>query len=320
MPTASDAGPAGAGGASAGAVIELSHVSKTYAPRFRRPARALDDVSFRVAAGEVAGVSGPANGGKTSLLALIVGLERPTSGSVLIDGLSPRRFVEREGVAYAPQKLSLPSRWRVESTLTRLAALSGVRAAATRERVRQVIRQLALDEDRRRRLEALSRDALIRFGIAQAILADRRVIVLDEPLDGLGAASLDRLRELLVELRAFDRAIVVASRDTAELQRLTDRVTIVDRGRVRRLGAPRPSTPANVDTVFTLVLHHGGEHVTGVFPNAISLGRGTFTVRVSLAMLNRGLRELLDRGALLSSVSPVQAGAEEPMREPETVA
>src|SRR5690348_13353231 len=146
MSTASDAGPAGAGGSSAGAVIELSHVSKTYAPRFRRPARALDDVSFRVAAGEVAGISGPASGGKTSLLALIVGLEHPTSGSVLIDGLSPRRFVEREGIAYAPQKLTLPSRWRVQSALTRLAALSGVRAAATGERVRSVIKQLALED------------------------------------------------------------------------------------------------------------------------------------------------------------------------------
>lgn len=319
MSTASDAGPAGAGGSSAGAVIELSHVSKTYAPRFRRPARALDDVSFRVAAGEVAGISGPASGGKTSLLALIIGLETPTSGSVLIDGLSPRRFVEREGIAFAPQKLGLPSGWRVESALTRLAALSGVRAAATRERVRQVIKQLALEEDRRRRLKSLSRDALIRFGIAQAILADRRVIALDEPLDGLGAGSLDLLRDLLAQLRAFDRAIVIASRDTAELQRLSDRVTIVDRGRVRRLGAPRPQTPANVDAVFTLVLHHGSEHVTGVFPNAIALGRGTYTVRVSIATLNRGLRDLLDRGALLASVSSVQAGAEAPAAEPETV-
>ena len=319
MSTASDAGPAGAGGSGAGAVIELSHASKTYAPRFRRPVRALDDVSFRVAAGEVAGISGPAGGGKTSLLALVVGLENPTSGSVLIDGLSPRRFVEREGVAYAPQTLALPSRWRVESALTRLAVLSGVRAASTRERVRQIIKQLALEEDRRRRLKSLSRDALIRFGIAQAIVADRRVIVLDEPLDGLGAASLDLLRELLVQLRAFDRAIVIASRDTAELQRMSDRVTIVDRGRVRRLGAPRPQTPANVDTVFTLVFHHGGEHVTGVFPNAIPLGRGMYTVRVSIAVLNRGLRDLLDRGALLAAVTPVQAGAELPVAEPEVV-
>jgi ABC-2 type transport system ATP-binding protein len=300
-------------------VIELSHVSKTYAPRFRRPARALDDVSFRVAAGEVAGISGPAGGGKTSLLALMAGLEHPTSGSVLIDGLSPRRFVEREGIAYAPQKVALPSSWRVESTLTRLAALSGVRAAATRERVHEVIKQLALGEDRRSRLKSLSRDALIRFGIAQAILADRRVIVLDEPLDGLGAASLDLLRDLLVQLRAFDRAIVIASRDTAELQRLSDRVTIVDRGRVRRLGATRPQTPANVDTVFTLVLHHGSEHVSGVFSNAIPLGRGTYTIRVSIATLNRGLRDLLDRGALLASVSPAQASADATVPEAEVV-
>jgi ABC-2 type transport system ATP-binding protein len=194
-----------------------------------------------------------------------------------------------------------------------------VRATATGERVRSVIKQLALEDDRRTRLKSLSRDALIRFGIAQAILSDRRVIVLDEPLDGLGAASLDLLRDLLVHLRAFDRAIIIASRDTAELQRMSDRVTIVDRGRVRRLGAPRPQTPANVDTVFTLVVHHGGEHVTGVFPNAISLGRGSYTVRVSIAVLNRGLRDLIDRGALVVSVSPVQVAADAPLPEAEAV-
>src|SRR5215207_6999752 len=98
VPTYSGAGPAGTRGASAGAVIELSHVSKTCAPRFGRPVRALDDVSFRVAAGEVAGLSGPAGAGKSALIALVLGHGKPTSGSVRVDGVEPRRFVEREGI------------------------------------------------------------------------------------------------------------------------------------------------------------------------------------------------------------------------------
>jgi ABC-2 type transport system ATP-binding protein len=291
-------------------VIELSHVSKTYAPKFGRSARALDDVSLRVAAGEVGGVSGPAGAGKSTLLALVLGYEPPTSGSVRVDGIEPRRFVQREGVAYSPQRLTLPPRWRVGDALTRLAILSGVRASDTRARVDSVLRELDLGDERRARLKGLPPDARVRVSLAQAVLADRRVIVIDEPLDGLGAESQDLLRTMIVRLRAFDRAILIASRDTAELQRLTDRVTLLDRGRVRRTGAARPATPANVETVFHLVLHHGADQVLGVFPTAISLGRGTYAVRTTLAALNRGLRDLLDRGALLAAVTPTHAAAE----------
>ena len=311
MPTAADAGSAGARSTGAGAVIELSHVSKTIAPRFGRAARALDDVSFRVAAGEVVGLSGSEGAGKSTLLSLVAGQMRPSTGTVLIDGTEPRRFVEREGVAYLPQPFALPGRWRVVDALTRLAVLSGVRAAYTRQRVESVMRELGLYDDRHVRFKSLTRDARVRLGVAQALVADRRVIVLDEPLDGLGAESLERLRELVVRLRAFDRAILVASRDTAELQRLTDRVTIIDRGRVRRPGAPRPATPVDVEAVFHLVFHQGGEHVLAVFPTAISLGRSTYAVRVSgVAALNRGLRDLLDRGALIAAVTPAHATAD----------
>ena len=311
MSTASDAGPAGAGGSVAGAVIELSHVSKTFASRSASPVRALDDVSFRVAAGEVAGISGPAGAGKSTLLAIAAGHLRPSSGSVRIDGIEPRRFVEREGIAYLPQPVALPGGWRVSDALTRLAVLSGVRPTYTKHRVEAAMRELGLYDDRRRRVRSLKGDARLRLGLAQAIVADHRVIVLDEPLDGMSAGSLDRLRELIVRLRAFDRAILIASRDTAELQRLTDRVTLIDRGRTRRPGAPRRATPADVEGVFHITLHQGGEHVLAIFPNAISLGRSTYAVRVTgFAMLNRGLRDLLERGALLASVTPAHAAVD----------
>jgi ABC-type multidrug transport system ATPase subunit len=286
-------------------VIELSHVSKTFASRSASPARALDDVSFRVAAGEVGGISGPAGSGKSTLLAIVAGQLRPSNGSVRIDGIEPRRFIEREGIAYLPQPLALPGSWRVSDALTRLAVLSGVRPTYTKHRVEAAMRELGLYDDRRRRVRALKGDARVRLGLAQTIVADYRVIVLDEPLEGMSAESLDRLRELVVRLRAFDRAILIASRDTAELQRITDRVTLIDRGRTRRPGAPRRATPTDVEGVFHITLHHGGEHVLAVFPTAISLGRSTYAVRVTgFAALNRGLRELLDRGALLAAVTP----------------
>jgi len=311
--TAADAPPAVARGGGAGAVIELSHVTKTYAPRLGPSARAVDDVSIRVGAGEIAGISGPSGAGKSTLLSMVLGFERPTSGSVRIDGTEPRRFAQREGIAFLPQRLGIPGRWRVSDALTRLAMLSGVPAAVTRGRVEAVIEELALGEHRRTRVRRLARDTRQRLGLAQAILADRRVVVLDEPLEGLEPLTLDRLHALLIRLRAADRAILIASRDTAELQRIADRVTLIDRGRVRRNGLARPPTPVDVEAVYHLVVHRGAEHVLAVFPSAISVGRGTYAVRVSgLGPLNLGLRELLERGALLASVSPAYWPAEAP--------
>ena len=311
MHTVADAPPAVAWGAGAGAVIELSHVTKTYAPRLGPSARVLDDVSIRVAAGEIAGIAGPSGAGKSTLLSMVLGFGHPTSGTVRIDGTEPRRFVQREGIAYLPQRLGIPGRWRVADALTRLAMLSGVPAGETRGRVDAAIDEMALGDYHRLRVRRLSRDARKRLGIAQAILADRRVVVLDEPLEGLEPLTLDRLQALLIRLRAADRAVLIASRDVAELQRIADRVTLLDRGRVRRSGPVRPVTPVDVEIVYHITVHRGAEHVLAVFPSAISLGRGTYAVRVSgLGLLNMGLRELLERGALLASVTPAHASVE----------
>jgi ABC-2 type transport system ATP-binding protein len=311
MHAAADARPAAPGRSAAGAVIELSHVTKTYAPRLGPSARALDDVSVRVAAGEIAGLSGPAGAGKTTLLSMILGYERPNSGTVRIDGIEPRRYVEAEGVAYVPQRVGIPGRWRVSDALTRLAMLSGVPAADTPARVSAVVDELGLGEYRRSRVRALTRDVRKRVGIAQAMLADRRVVIFDEPLDGLEPLALDRFHDLIIRLRAADRAILIASRDTAELQRLADRVTLIDRGRIRRIGASRPPTPAEAEAVYHITVQRGAEHVLAVFPSAISLGRATYAVRVmGLGPLNMGLRELLERGVLLASVAPAHVPVE----------
>jgi ABC-2 type transport system ATP-binding protein len=292
-------------------VIELSHVTKTFAPRLGPSARAVDDVSLRVGAGEIAGLSGPAGAGKTTLISMILGFERPTSGTVRIDGQEPRGFVEREGIAFMPQRAGIPGRWRVVDALTRLAILSGVPISDVAHRVDTVIHDLALGDYRRTRVRALPRDARQRVGIAQAVIAERRVVILDEPLDGLEPLSLDRFHDLIVKLRGSDRAILIASRDMAELQRITDRVTLIDRGRVRRVGSTRPATPADAEAVFHLSVQRGAEHVMAIFPSAISLGRGTYAVRVTgLGPLNMGLRELLERGVLIASVAPAHVPVE----------
>lgn len=292
-------------------MIELSHVTKTFAPRSGPSARALDDVSFRVAAGEAVGLAGPGGAGKSTLIALVLGFVRPTTGSVRIDGIEPRRFVEREGVAYLPQRVALPSLWRVTDALTRLAMLSGVHPSRTRERVDAALDEVGLAAERATRVCRLTADARQRLGIAQALLSGGRVVVLDDPMNGLEPESAARLRDLLDRLRAPDRAILIASRDAAALERITDRVTVIDRGRVRRTGASRTVTPADVEALFHLVLQQGAEHVLAVFPSAISIGRSTFAVRVTgLGQLNRGLRELLERGALLASVVPAHAPGE----------
>lgn len=223
-------------------MIELSHVSKIYTPIFGGVMRALDDVSFRVVAGEVVGLAGPAGAGKSTLVALVVGQKQPTSGTVRVDGIEPRRFVQREGMGYLPQGVAIPRGWRVAEALTRLAVLSGVPSSVLRERVDRVLAEFDLANARRARVRTLDLDSRMRLGLAQTVLTDYRVIVLDEPFDGTSPAFLERVRLYIAALRAFDRAILVASRDADALQQVADRVVHIDRGRIRGVAAPRGST------------------------------------------------------------------------------
>jgi ABC-2 type transport system ATP-binding protein len=261
------------------------------------------------------GIAGPNGAGKSTLINLTLGFLAPSEGEVRIDGMPPRRYVERNGIGYLSELVAINPRWRAELALARYAVLAGIPAGDVARRVSAVIEELGLGPHREKSVRALSKGNLQRLGLAQALLREERILVLDEPTHGLDPVWTQRFREIVVALRRSDRTILIASHNLDELQRLADRVAILDRGRLQRVVAPGVEAPAG-PAAYRIVLASGADMVPAVFPGATALGRGEFELReLDLAALNRGLAELVARGALVASVVPTRSALERQFRE-----
>jgi ABC-2 type transport system ATP-binding protein len=218
-------------------MIELTELSKSFAgPWYRGGAevRALDEVTLSVSEGTALGIVGLNGAGKSTLLRVLLGYARPTSGDARIRGLIPREYVERYGIGYLPERLTIPPQRTVRDALLACAILGGIREGA-RDRVDAAIERLGLGALATGRVGTLSKGNLQRVGIAQAILGERRLLVLDEPTDGLDPVWVAELRGILAEWReaAPGRVLILASHNLAEVARLTERVVLMHNGRVR---------------------------------------------------------------------------------------
>jgi ABC-type multidrug transport system ATPase subunit len=298
-------------------VIRFADVSKTYRTLLpRREVRAVDGFSLDVAAGEVLGIAGPNGAGKSTLLALALGFLRPTAGAVTIDGLAPTAFVRRHGIAYLSELVNIPGWWTVQGALRRYALLTGLANTLADERVAAVIDRLGIDEQRHKTVKQLSKGNLQRVGLAQALLSDSPVVILDEPTHGLDPLWTQRFRDVVSELRRPDRAVLIASHNLDELERVADRVAILDRGRLTRV-TDGSAVEDDAAAHYRLVLADDDD-ITGAFPRAVrapSERQVTYDVSGSLAELNEGLSLILTRGVRVRAFFPARSRLETAFRE-----
>ena len=299
-------------------MIAFDQVGKRYRSFTGREVRALESLSLELARGEVFGLAGPNGAGKSTMIALLLGFLAPSEGSVRIDGLEPRRFIETRGIGYLSELVSIPPAWRAIDALRRYALLAGVPAERRDARVNEVIELLGLDEHRTKRVRQLSKGNLQRLGLAQSLLCDEEVIVLDEPTHGLDPVWTQRFRDIVTALRRQDRVILIASHNLDELARLADRVAIIDRGRLQRIVDVRATAhrEAGEVTPYRIVVAHGGELVAECFPDARPMGQGEYELGdITLDALNAGLVVLVQRGGLVSAVHPMHSALEQQFRD-----
>lgn len=296
------------------ALISFESVGHVYRSIFGRSIRALEGFSLNIRESEVFGLAGPNGAGKSTLISLLLGYLEPTEGRISVSGMKPRAFVERHGIGYLSELIAIPPRWTVDEALQRYAILAGLPAMQIRARTARVVELLGLEEQRGKRVKQLSKGNLQRLGLAQALLREDRVIILDEPTHGLDPVWTQRFRDVVEELRRPHRAIFIASHNLDELQRLADRVAIIDRGRLQRIVEPRAAQSAALPYRITIV---GDDAVLlDVFPMAQQRGPGDFEIPVvELNQLNAGMAELLRRGVLVSNLHPAHSMLEQHFRQ-----
>ena len=205
-------------------VIEVRHLTKRYGR-----ATVVDDLAFTVGAGAVTGFLGPNGAGKSTTMRMILGLTRPDAGSARIDGQAYRDLQQPLRHVGAVLETAAPPRGlRAVDQLTWLARSNRIPG----RRVREVLDLVDLAGAARQRVGTFSLGMGRRLALAAALLGDPAVLVLDEPVNGLDAAGIRWLRELLRRLAAEGRTVLVSSHLMTELSRVADRLLVIHRGRL----------------------------------------------------------------------------------------
>jgi osmoprotectant transport system ATP-binding protein len=229
-------------------VIALDRVRCAYGG-----AVAVDDVSFTVARGELLAIVGASGCGKTTTLKAINRLVEPTSGSISLDGIDTATIPPHElrrRIGYAFQQVGLFPHLTVGENIAVTPELLGWDASRIRRRVDELLELVELDPatTRDRRPDALSGGQRQRVGVARALAAEPRVVLLDEPFGALDPLTRDRLQGSLQEIRRkLDLTAVFVTHDMGEALRLGDRIAVMDAGRVVQIGAPRELLLAPAD-------------------------------------------------------------------------
>jgi ABC-type multidrug transport system ATPase subunit len=297
-------------------VIEFDNTTKVYRSFLGRSVTAVEDFSLRVGEGEVLGIAGPNGAGKSTLISLLLGYIRPTKGTVTISGLSPRRYVEQHGIGYLSELMTINQNWTAESALRRFAVLASIPGSQVQTRVDAVIDELGIGEHRAKKVKALSKGNLQRLGLAQSLLRDETVMILDEPTHGLDPVWTQRFRDIVEKLRRPGRTIIIASHNLDELQRLADRVAIIDRGHLQRLVQTGYDQTAETAGTYRIAVVSGAAKMLELIPVAKDVGGGEFEIPITnVRDLNDTLSKIITGGVLVASVVPSRSVLEQQFRE-----
>jgi ABC-2 type transport system ATP-binding protein len=212
--------------------VDLKDVAKTYA----NGVKALDGIDVRVGAGEIFGLLGPNGAGKSTLVKIMMTVIRAdrVSGTVLGRPVGDREAKRRMG--FLPEAHRFPAYLKGRQLLDYYAALAGVPRSERRERAPKLLDRLGMAQWANTRIDKYSKGMLQRLGIAQALMNDPQLVVLDEPTDGLDPMGRRDVRLLLQGLRDEGRTIFINSHLLGELELVCDRVVIISAGRVVREG------------------------------------------------------------------------------------
>jgi ABC-2 type transport system ATP-binding protein len=217
--------------------VAVSGLTKVFPVHFHRQSIvAVKDLNLRIEPGEVYGLLGPNGSGKSTTLKIILGLVSPTRGRTEIFGRDSRLVESREAVGFLPENPYFYKYLTGNETLRFFGRLSGLRGAALENRINELLDLVGLSKARNRRLGTYSKGMLQRIGLAQALIHDPRLVVLDEPTAGVDPAGSRDIRDLILDLKGRGITVLLSSHLLAQAQEICDRVGILADGVLVREG------------------------------------------------------------------------------------
>ena len=217
--------------------IQATDLRKTFRDFWRRPrVEAVRGISFSVPAGQVFGLLGPNGSGKSTTIKMVLGLLFPTEGSLEVLGSSPRSVAAKSRIGYLPEESYLYPHLTPLETLGFYAKLFRLPSAVARERIEQLLGMIGLSHARNRPVGEFSKGMARRIGLAQALLNDPDLVILDEPTAGLDPQGTRQVKDLILALAARGKTVLLTSHLLADVEDVCRQVAILFNGRILAQG------------------------------------------------------------------------------------
>lgn len=291
----------------------IEHARKTYgAAAIGRP-EAVADVSLSVSRGAIHGLLGPNGAGKTTTLKMLLGLVRPTGGVFEILGVPASKSRARARLGFLPEQPYFPNQLTVAELLGFYGRLADMTRSEIVEQTPALLEKVGLEGREKAVLAKFSRGMLQRLGLAQALLGNPEVVVLDEPASGLDPVGQRDVRNLMHDLRSAGTTILLSSHQLSEVEAVCDEVTILNRGRVAARG--HIDELLNVSGQVTVRLSGDGSgtlpaEVAGLASEVLDVA-GTFTLSIPEADTRRVVDAIDQAGWRLISLEPKRDSLED---------
>lgn len=218
-------------------VIETRNLTKVYRDFWgRQKVRALKALDLEIRQGEIFGLLGPNGSGKTTTIKLLLGLLFPTSGEALVFGKPATDVTKNERIGYLPEESYLYKFLTAEETLDFYGRLFDMPASVRRRRTEQLLEMVGLAKAKKRQLKEYSKGMARRVGLAQALINDPELILLDEPTTGLDPIGTREMKDMILQLRDEGKTVVMCSHLLADVQDVCDRIAILHEGELKELG------------------------------------------------------------------------------------
>jgi len=287
------------------AALEFENLTKEYRSfASRRRLRALDGFSLRVETGEIFGFLGPNGAGKSTAIHLAMGFMRPTSGCGRMLGQPFGYARARRRVGFLAENVALYHR-RAESLVRFYGALNGMHGSYLAKRAREALEAVGLQEQANRNVGKFSRGMLQRVGLAQALVNDPDLLILDEPTSALDPLARVAVRELILKAREEGKTIFLSSHLLSEVELVCDRVAVLHRGKLVRLGRTADLLQSGEQTEIV---------ARGIAANAFAgavAQNGVVRFTVEPSKQRAALESVWNLGGEILSVNPVRRSLED---------
>ena len=240
--------------------IEITGLCKQFAGKRMTRVDALKDLDLTIAAGEVFGFLGPNGAGKSTTIKLLMGLLRPTSGTTKIMGMNAANAESRRNVGYLPENPAFYDYLSAEEYIAFVGSQFRMQSALLAQRSEEVLKRLDLWEARKRPMRGYSKGMVQRVGLAQTLVHDPDVYILDEPMSGLDPIGRALVKDIILDLKQRGKCVFFSTHITDDIEKVCDRVGVINKGRM-----------LVVDRVET-ILQRGveGYDVTVTYPDGVT--------------------------------------------------